>query len=636
MKTPILLDPCRTRAQLQPAPLTAVTLKDEIWAARRARNLDVTLPSQYRLLEETGRIDNFRRAAGREALPFRGRVYNDSDVYKWLEAASWMLATDEAPALAEMVATVVAAIEGAQAADGSLNTYYTFERADDRWANLRDHHELYCAGHLIQAAIAHHRATGEDRLLNVARRFADLICDTFGKQGEANGQRPGAPGHPEIEMALIELARLTGESRYREQAAYFLNARGRGLLGGRAYYVDHVPFREMTRLAGHAVRALYLCAGAADLYTETGEAALRETLDRLWEMMVARQMYITGGVGSRHSGESFGAPFELPNARAYAETCAGIGVVMWAWRMLQLGGDPRYADVMERALYNAVLPGISLDGEHYFYDNPLAVPPENATSARRRDWFICACCPTNIARLLAMIPGYIYSVEEAGVWVHLYAANAAQLTLPDGREIALIQRTRYPWSGQITVEVLSAGEFSLWMRVPGWSDDDVALTVNGLPWEGPVTPGTYVQIHRAWQPGDAVCLHLPMDVHRMAAHPYALKNTGRVALMRGPVLYCLEQVDHPADVDLRDVTLTPATKFSPAFEPSLLGGVQVLRASAETTPPAPAWANRLYRPKSVGKGTSAGQAVDLMAVPYIAWANRAPGAMQVWLKMKDE
>ncbi len=628
------------RARLRPAPLTAVTLKDELWAARRARNLAVTLPSQYQLLEETGRIDNFRRVAGHVDQPYRGHVYNDSDVYKWLEAASWVLATDEAPALAEMAATVVAAITEAQADDSYLNTYYTFERADDRWANLQDHHELYCAGHLIQAAIAHHRATGGDRLLNVARRFADLICETFGeendKNSEADGQRAGAPGHPEIEMALIELARLTGEARYREQAAYFLNARGHGLLEGRTYYVDHVPFREMTRLAGHAVRALYLCAGAADLYTETGEAALRETLDQLWETMVARQMYISGGVGSRHSGESFGVPFELPNARAYAETCAGIAVVMWAWRMLQLGGDPRYADVMERALYNAVLPGISLDGEHYFYDNPLAVPPEDATSARRRDWFTCACCPTNIARLLAMMPGLIYSVsakdEAAGVWVHLYAANEARLTLPDGREIALMQRTRYPWSGQITVEVLSAGEFSLWMRVPGWSDDDVALTVNGLPWEGPVTPGTYVQIHRAWQPGDAVCLHLPMEVRRMAAHPYALENTGRVALMRGPVLYCLEQVDHPADVDLRDVALTPATAFATAFEPSLLGGVQVLRASAVTTPPAPAWADRLYRPSSGGKVTSAGRAVNLTAIPYFAWANRAPGAMQVWLK----
>ncbi len=400
---PVVVDTSRSpEARLRPVPLNAIRLTDEFWRPRRELNRNTTLKAQYLHLEKTGRLDNFRRVAGDFDGDFQGIFFNDSDVYKWLEGASWALATDQDAELAEMVASVVSLIERAQEADGYLNTYFALERGNQRWTNLRDMHELYCAGHLFQAAVAHSRVTGSERLLAVAQRFADLICATFGSR---QGQIEGAPGHPEIEMGLVELARATGESRYLDQAAYFLGARGRGLIGGRAYHQDHVPFREADRLTGHAVRALYLSAGAADIVAELGDSELRRALNRLWDRMVSRQMYVTGAVGARHEGEAIGADFELPNARAYAETCAGIANVMWAWRMLQITGEAAYTDVMERALYNAALPGISLDGTTYFYVNPLAQDgaAEGSGVHQREPWFVCLLS-SNIARTIAQMP----------------------------------------------------------------------------------------------------------------------------------------------------------------------------------------------------------------------------------------
>lgn len=637
--SPVVVDTSQSLyARLHPVPLTAVTLSDEFWAPRRHINRTITLPSQYHLCEETGRIDNFRRAAGKKDVPFQGRYYNDSDVYKWLEAAAWTLATDNDPTLRHMVDTVIAEIAAAQQPDGYLNTYFMFERAGQRWTNLRDMHELYCAGHLIQAAIAHYRSTGSDRLLRVARRLADHIYDVFGP--EEAGKRPGTSGHAEIEMALVEMARTTGEPKYLQQAQYFLDARGQGLIGGSPYHQDHRPFRKLDRMVGHAVRAVYLNAGATDIYAETGEPALYDTLTRLWDGMTTRHLYISGGIGARYEGESFGQDYELPNARAYAETCAAIGSVMWNWRMLSLEGDARYADLLEITLYNAVLPGLALDGQAYFYQNPLA---DDGTH-RRQPWFDCACCPPNIARLLASLPGYFYSVSEGnepaeeGIWVHLYAANTAHIPLPDGRVISLIQRTHYPWRGEVVIEVKGEGAFSLWLRIPAWCEAGAALQVNGQPFAGDLVPGTYTEVRRSWHAGDTVQLNLPMPVRGVESHPYVLENAGRVALMRGPLLYCFEQSDNP-DLDLRDVVLpadVQGVELSPAFthefRPDLLGGVVVLRAQAHTEPPDAAWADRLYRTvRSLAK-RSPGQSVEVTAIPYHVWANRTAGPMQVWLR----
>jgi len=622
----VIADTSRSpQARLHPVPVTAVTLEDTFWAPRRRQLREVTLPSQYRQCEETGRIDNFRRAAGTKDVPFQGFYFNDSDVYKWVEATAWALAEAKDPELARLLDTVLDAIAAAQQPDGYLNTYFMFERASQRFTNLRDLHELYCAGHLIQAAIAHHRATGSPRLLEVARRLADLICARFGPQEE--GRLPLTDGHPEIEMALVELARAAGNRRYLAQAQFFLDVRGQGAIGGDVYCQDHRPFRELTRLEGHAVRAVYLNAGAADLFSETGEAALRQALDRMWQSMVFRQMYLTGGLGSRWQGEAFGNDYELPNELAYAETCAAIGSVMWNWRMLALAGEARYADVLELALYNGVLAGLGLDGQSYFYQNPLA----SDGSHRRQPWFPCACCPPNIARLLASLPGYCYSTSPEGVWLHLYAAGTASLRLEDGRAVMLRQKTRYPWDGEVVVEVQGEGPFRLYLRIPGWCEQGATLRINGETSEKVLAPSSYVEVRRTWQAGDTVELTLAMPVRRVQSHPYVAENLGRVALMRGPLVYCLEAVDHPG-VDLRDLGLPAGSPLRAAYRADVLGGVVVLSGSARATPPDSEWEQRLYRPVDHPVRSTPASAIPLTAIPYYAWANRAPGRMQVWLR----
>ena len=621
----VVVDTSRSpHARLRSLPLTDVRLSDGLWEPRRRVNHKVTLPSQYDLLENTGRLDNFRRASGKIEAPFQGIYFNDSDVYKWLEAASWELASNPDRELEELVDTAVTEIEAAQQPDGYLNTYFMFDKAPERWTNLRDMHEFYCAGHLIQAAVAHHCATGNERLLEVARKLADHICEVFGP--EESGKKEGVGGHEEVEMALVELYRDTGETRYLEQARYFIDARGHGFIGGSEYHQDHKPLRDQAEAVGHSVRAVYLCAGAADVYAETGDESILRTLEKLWGNMTSRRMYVSGGIGSRYDEESFGRDFELPNARAYAESCAAIGSVMWNWRMLMLDGDARYADLMEHTLYNAVLPGLSLDGQNYFYQNPLADDGEH----RRQPWFGTACCPPNIARLLASIPGYFYSVSEDAVWVHLYAESEAEVSLGEARNIPLKQRTSYPWDGNIEVEVGGEGDFSLMLRIPSWCETDARIEVNGELFGGTVSPGSYAGVRRAWKSGDMVRIALPMPVRRVEAHPHVTENTGRVALMRGPLLYCVEQADNP-EIDPRDLVLPAGEDFLDRFFPELLGGVSVLEGRARTDAPDKEWDGRLYRTARTTAGGENGNAVRITAVPYYAWANREPGAMQVWL-----
>jgi uncharacterized protein len=611
-------------ARLKPLPINAVRLTDSFWQPRREINRTVTLPAQYQHCEETGRIDNFRRASGKKNVPFQGLFFNDSDVYKWLEAAAWTLATDHDLSLREMVEATITEIADAQHPDGYINTYFSRERAGERYTNLKDMHELYCAGHLLQAAVAHRRATGSDRLLSVACRLADHLCDTFGPEEE--GKRPGTCGHEELEMAMVELARETGEEKYLRQAQYFIDARGHGIIGGGAYHQDHKPFREMDRMTGHAVRMVYLTCGAADVYAETGEGALRTALDRLWSNMTDKQMYVSGGIGSRYEGEAFGKDYELPNERAYTETCAAIGSVMWNWRMLQLGGDARYADLMELTLYNAVLPGLSLDGQSYFYQNPLA---DDGTH-RRQPWFGCACCPPNVARLLASLPGYFYSASEEGVWVHLFAESHAQVTLPGGKVVSLLQRTNYPWDGWVSLGINTAGAYSLFIRIPGWCDTAPKVSINGKEIEGQAAPGTYLEIKRVWSTGDVVDLELPMSVRPLEAHPHVMENAGRVALMRGPLLYCFEQTDN-LDIDLRDTILVREEDFCAKRRADLLGGVTVLSGSVGVEPPGSRWDGRLYGYYG-GQRYASEQRTQVTAVPYYAWANRGAGRMQVWMK----
>lgn len=624
----LIIDTARSpHARLRPVPLGRVRLEDAFLEPRRRVNRDVTLPSQYRHLEETGRLQNFRRIVERSGEPFVGIYFNDSDVYKWLEAAAWTLAAGDHPELASMVAEVADLIEGAQDENGYLDTYYTIEREDERWSNLKDKHELYCAGHFIQAAVAHKRATGSEQLLNVARRLADHIDGVFGPASE--GKRELTDGHEEIEMALVELYRATGETRYLRLAQFLVDVRGRGKLGAdednatfnSSYYQDHLPIREMPKVVGHAVRMMYLTGGVTDVYLETGEAALLSAMQTLWTHMTTRQMYVSGGLGARYEGEAFGDDYELPNARAYTETCAAIGSVMWNARMLAATGEASYADLLEHTLYNAVLPGWSLDGETYFYQNPLS----DEGGHRRKRWFGCACCPPNVARLMASLPSYVYSVGGADeVWVNLYAESEASVNVA-GQDVTLTQRTRYPWDGHIELTVGTAAHFALKLRVPAWADG-AALRVIGEAWPDP-QPGTYAGVRRDWQPGDVVTLTLPMSPRRLRSHPRVLENAGRVALLRGPILYALEGVDH-SQIPLDDVVLPEDAELSVREDPDLLGGVVVLEADAQRSPQQEGELYGEYANTQAGDDA----AVRLTAVPYSAWANRQPGQLRVWVR----
>ena len=630
---PVIATGHSPHARLRPVGIGDVRFADRFWQPRRERLRAVTLGSQFDQLEHTGRLDNFLRAAGRFDGPFQGRYFNDSDVYKWVEAACWTLAgagVDD-PALRRLVDETVATIAAAQGDDGYLNTFFTFEREGERWSNLKDHHELYCAGHLFQAAVAHHRATGETTLLGVATRFAALIESVFGPGG-----RPGTCGHPEIEMGLVELGRETGEPRWVALAGHLLDMRGReptALTPGYGldsappdYFQDHAPVREQRAVTGHAVRALYLYAGMTDCHLETGDLGLGAAALALWDEFQARQAYVTGGAGAHHRLESFGDPYELPNGRAYAETCAAIAHVMWAWRLLTLTGEARFAGAMETALHNGVLSGLSLDGECYFYVNPLADEGQH----RRQPWFGTACCPPNIARLVASLPGYAASVSPEGLWLHLYVAGTIGATLPGGDPFTLHLDTDYPFDGVVAVTVLHPPrpETTLALRIPAWAGG-ATVTVNGEPVAGPARPESYVAIRRTWRAGDEVRLDLPMAVRPVTAHPRVEADRGRLALLRGPLVYCLEGCDHPG-IDIRDVRVAAGDPWVPDSRPDLLGGVTTLRGRGTHVPAA---GEPLYRPG--GTPSSAGTPVELTAIPYALWANREAGPMRVWLPAGD-
>ncbi len=616
-------------AQFRPVPIGAWRLDDAFWAPRIAQMREVTLPDQWQRLVEFGHLDNFRRAAGAD-LPFRGVFFNDSDLYKWLEAANWALAHGAEPWLEARIDEAIALIAAAQRKDGYINTYFSREREKERWTNL-DLHELYCAGHLIQAAVAHHRVTGSRTLLDIATKFANHLCDRFGPNQQR--KQVWADGHQEIELALVELYRETGEARFLDQAQLFVDVRGRGALGRpydrweSTYHQDHLPLKEMTTLEGHAVRAMYYLAGGADLALETGDPDLITALERLWEDTRLRKLYVSGGLGARHEGEAFGDAYELPNATAYAESCAAIGSVMFHHRMLHLTGDGRYADFLEYTLYNAVLPGIGLDGTTYFYENPLS----DRGGHRRQPWYRVACCPPNIARTIAAMPGYAASVGEGGIFLHLYLNGTVEVPLDNGRTVTLRIATRYPWDGGIDISVDSPGTFALNLRIPTWAFG-ARLEVGDFAADVPIEPGGYATVRRQWRAGDTVHLDFPMVVRRIVSHPAVVENANRVALRRGPLLYAIEGTDHP-DTEVRDLILPDESEIAPSWRMDVLGGMTVLTADAMSPTPDPGWDRWLYRtlPDAQARKVVLKHRI-LTAIPYFAWANRAPGAMQVWLR----
>jgi DUF1680 family protein len=620
-----------------PLPLTAVSVEDEFWAPRMCTNRERTIPLEYQQCRDTGRIDAFRLQwkPGQGPAP---HVFWDSDVAKWIEAASYSLATHPDSRLEALLDEVIALIASAQQADGYLNTHFTVVEPGKRWTNLRDCHELYCAGHLIEAAVAHFQATGKRTLLDAVCRYADHIDRVFGPQP---GQKRGYPGHEEIELALVKLYHATGEVRYLELSRYFVDERGR-----RPHYFDleaeargedpqrfwaktyaymqaHVPVREQHEVVGHAVRAMYLYAALADLAGETGDRSLVSTCERLWRHLCTRNMYVTGGIGPSGHIEGFTADYDLPNETAYAETCAAVGLVFWNHRMLQLECDARYADVMERALYNGVLSGVSLDGERFFYENPLA----SLGNHHRQPWFDCACCPPNLARLLASLGQYLYAQNEMEIAVHLYVRGTGRFQV-GGQRVMLRQETRCPWEGLVTIhlEMDRPATFGLRLRIPGWCRA-ARLSVNGEPVEVKLRlERGYVRLERSWRPADRVQLELAMPIEQVYAHPDVRQDVGSVALQRGPLVYCLEEVDH--GIPLQRIVLPRDTQLSSHFDASLLGGVAVITGPALAADTSD-WSNILYR----GQGPELKPCL-LTAIPYYAWDNRRPGQMRVWLPLR--
>ncbi|GGN23007.1 hypothetical protein GCM10011578_055010 [Streptomyces fuscichromogenes] len=590
-------------------------------------------------MEKAGNLANLRAAAERStgAPPvFTGDFqFQDSDVYKWLEAACWQLADDPGSELAAEVERTVALISAAQRADGYLQTYYQLGGAQE-WTELGWGHELYCAGHLMQAAVAHHRATGGRRLLDVACRLADHIDSVFGPGKQVDA----VCGHPEIETALIELYRATDEIRYLDLARYFLDRRGHGTLAagadrghdrdpGAAYWQDHTPIREADEVAGHAVRQLYLLAGAADLAIESGEPGLRHALERLWHDMVATRTYLTGGVGSRHDWESFGDTHELPADRAYAETCAAIASVHFSWRMALLTGDARYSDLVERTLFNGFLSGVGLDGRTWMYVNPLHHRSRSQErfgdqSAHRTPWFRCACCPPNAMRLLASLHHYVATTDPGGLQLHQYATGAY-----GGEDLTVRVATAYPWQGTVTVTVEQAPDTSrtLSLRLPSWCTDHT-LTVNDVATHDRQENG-WLRVTRRFRPGDTIRLDLAIRPRLTVPPPLVDAVRGCAAIERGPLVYCLEQTDQPGRLDPDTVALDLTEPLTEQTPPGLLGNVVTVGATGRVLPgggPGP-WPYQRHDRAPREEGA----AVRLTAVPYCAWANREPGAMRVWV-----
>jgi uncharacterized protein len=621
-------------------PALRGTISGGLWAERRQVNREVSIPGGWDRLHEAGNFLNLELAAGlttdgpyASSLPFL-----DSDLYKWLEAVGWVLADpelgeDAATQLEELLTTSAKLLAAAQEDDGYLDSYFQVNFPGERFAQLTWGHELYCAGHLVQAAVALHRTHGDDRVLDVARRVADLVVRSF---GTGPGEVDGIDGHPEVESALVELYRETGERAYLDAARYFVDRRGHGLLGpdrfGAHYFQDHLPVREAPSVEGHSVRQLYLLAGVADLYVEDGDESLREAAERLWHEMVATKTYLTGGIGTHHTDEAFGDPYELTNERSYCETCAAIASVMFSWRMLMITGQARYADLVERTLYNGFLAGLSLDGQRYIYANPLQVRDGHLAGGNDRDyarkpWFRCACCPPNVMRTLASLEHYVVLGGATGLWVHQFVTGTWSAPVGPGEARVSVQ-TGYPWDGQVRVRVEeSPGEWGLTVRVPHWARS-ATVTVNGQQVDTQPSEG-WLTVTRRWSEGDELVLDLPLDPRLTRADHRVDADRASVALERGPLVYCFESVDNPGQ-RLDDVVIDPAAPVTLAGQdPSLPDGIATLVAHGVARPhPDQGW---WPYPEDGTREETDGAAVELRAVPYFVWGNREPGAMRVWV-----
>jgi uncharacterized protein len=625
-------------ARLKTVPVSAVVIKYGFWSQRRHTNVESSIPSMHDELIAHGRMDNFLRLQGRSTAPQKGPVFSDSDIYKWTEAVGFVLQSGDKQQLRETASEMIREVVAIQEPSGYLNTYYVGDLASKRMLpeTQETGHELYNLGHMLQAAIAYYRATGDATLLTAGIRFVDDFL--LPNYGPATNQKPIVAGHPEIEMSLIELYRTTGNRKYVQLAAYILHGDDRIPLTDQqiTYMFCGAPFTARTKLEGHAVRAMYACCGATDYYLETGDPAYWKTLNALWEDLVAHQMYVTGGVGARSTGEAFGDAYELPNARAYGESCAAIGNMMWNWRMLAASGEARFTDVIECALYNGINSGMSLDGKTYCYRNPLAFDPTGDSRDRhlvqgkiRNPWYDTTCCPPNLERTLASLPGYFYSTSSDGVYVHLYDNSEIHWRLQDGTPFSITQSTRYPWEGEVslTINPAEAKEFVVNVRIPGWSQKNI-VRVNGAQVDSAV-PGEYMAIRRRWSPNDQIHLSFDMKPRLLRANQAVADDLGRVAFRRGPIIFCMESLDQPSyagNTNLSGFGAELQGETKAEWHPELLGGVFVLEHPGSVTQNPE---KSLYFPAETGVAVAA--PTSLRLIPYYAWANREPAGMQVWI-----
>src|SRR5579863_8606753 len=618
-------------AKLRDIPVRAVTIAGGFWGQRREINVTKSIPTMHDLLEANGRMNNFRRLVGKSTAAQSGPVFSDSDVYKWTEAVGFVLQSGDRPALRASADNLIDEVVAVQEPGGYLNTYYQDDRKSLRMLpqTQTTGHELYNIGHMLQGAIAYYRATGDRKLLDAGIRFVDdFLIPNYGPAPK----KPIVSGHPEIEMGLIELYRITGDKRQLDLAGYILRGDERIELPERRtiYMFSGTPFTARTKLQGHAVRAMYACCGATDYYLETGDPAYLQTLNKLWNDTTSTKMYVTGGVGSRSDGEAFGDAYELPNFRAYGESCAAIGNMMWNWRMLAVTGEAKFTDVIERALYNGINSGMSLDGTLYCYRNPLAFDPSTGDKIRN-PWYDVTCCPPNLERTFGSLPGYFYSTSADGIYAHLYDNSELNWHLENGVGLKVVQKTNYPWDGAVEIAVTpaEASEFTFYLRIPGWADH-AQVTVNAKALAG-ATPGQYFPTRRRWSAGDVIRLTADVVPQVIEANPRVADDSGRVAIQRGPLIYCLEEIDQPSGISLSDVAVNPgrrpAEQFQTEFKNDLLGGMVVLhhtgavyeRGSSETM---------LYSRYTTGSLKT--RKVPLTFIPYYGWANRQATSMQVW------
>jgi DUF1680 family protein len=597
-------------------------------------NRTISIPAAFEQCEKTGRIDNFKIAGALMDGEHRGDFgFDDTDPYKVAEGASYALMVKKDEKLDAYLDHLIGYFAAAQEEDGYLYTTLTNNACDKvkychpkktRWDDLAGSHELYNAGHMYEAAVAHYLATGKRNFLDMAIKNADLICATFNPDGLSI-----PPGHEEIELGLVKLYRVTGDEKYLKTAKFFMDIRGREINGRKlygSYSQDHKPVTEQDEVVGHAVRAMYLYAAMTDIAAIYDDAAYRKAVDRLWQSVVTSKLYLTGGIGASREGESFGKDYELPNAEAYNETCAAIGLVNWAHRMFLLHGDPAMIDVMERTLYNGLIVGVSLDGKHYFYPNPLASDgktPFNQGSAERQPWFGCACCPGNVTRFVASVPGLAYAHKDDTLIVNLYVAGRAEIQMED-QTVKLGAQTNYPWDGRVQIKVRPEKPdqtFVLKLRVPGWvvnrpvpsdlyrfldaKDTKITFHVNDKPVEFTMEHG-YAAIKRPWKDGDTVEINMPMPVRRVIAHEKVEADAGCVALQRGPIVYCIEGADN-GNESIATFKLSDTATFTTTYEPDLLGGIVTIKIHQEGTDK------------------------PVTAIPYNVWCNRGANAMAVWM-----